>query len=329
MSPEVIAGPLVTGTVGPLIAAAFLLSILLWGLYKIRVTAMRKKEKMLEAELAARTRALQETRAQLILSEKMASLGQLTAGIAHEIRNPLNFVINFADLSRNLSKELRETIEKEKTALNGKNIKTIEEILDDLEQNVARINEHGKRIDGIVRGMLLHSRGKEGEFQVVDLNPLLEENTNLVYHSMRAQDQSFSVKIEKDFDPAAGRVDIIPQDFSRAFLNIVSNACYAANEKRKKNPIDYSPLVSIKTKNLDEKIEIAVEDNGGGIPPDEMDKIFKPFYTTKPVGTGTGLGLAIAHEIITKGHRGEIQVESKEGRFTRFTMTLPKTGKQS
>jgi len=267
---------------------------------------------------------LKETREQLMQSEKMASLGQLTAGIAHEIRNPLNFVINFADLSRSLTKELREKLEVEKAVLSREKVDALEEILNDLEQNVTRIDEHGRRIDSIVKGMLLHSRGKAGEFREVDLNPLLEENTNLVYHSMRALDQSFSVKMEKEFDPAIGQVKMVPQDFSRAFLNIVSNACYAVNEKRKKAPGDYSPQVTVSTKDLGEKIEICVRDNGNGIPPDEMDHIFTPFFTTKPVGGGTGLGLSIAHDIITKEHKGEIRVDSKEGEFARFTIILPR-----
>ena len=298
-----------------LIPVIFLLLLLIWALFKTRAAAQHKRE------LAQQ---LKDARDQLIQSEKMASLGQLTAGIAHEIRNPLNFVINFADLSRNLVKELREKLEAEKAVLSRKKVDALEEILNDLEQNVSRIDEHGKRIDSIVRGMLLHSRGKAGQFREVDLNPLLEENINLVYHSMRALDQSFSVKMEKDFNPTIGLVNIVPQDFSRAFLNILSNACYAVNEKRKKNPDDYSPQVIISTKDLGEKIEICVWDNGSGIPADEMDQIFTPFFTTKPVGGGTGLGLSIAHDIITKEHKGEIKVDSKEDEFTRFTIILPK-----
>lgn len=256
--------------------------------------------------------------------EKMASLGQLTAGIVHEIKNPLNFVINFAKLSLELSKELHREIKNATTSSNQDRKDIIEGIVNKLEQNITRISEHGSRIEGIIRVMLLHARGKEGEFQWVDLNKLIAENANLVYHSLRALEQSFSVKIETHFDETITKVWMVPQDFSRAFLNIASNACYAANEKKKISPAeDFLPSVSIKTKKLENKVEVRVWDNGSGIPKTELNKIFTPFYTTKPAGTGTGLGLSIAHEILTKEHKGKIEVQSKEGEFTEFIITIP------
>ncbi|UCH97568.1 MAG: two-component sensor histidine kinase [Candidatus Aminicenantes bacterium] len=259
---------------------------------------------------------LKETQQQLVQLERMASLGQLTAGIAHEIKNPLNFVINFADLSRDLVKELQKEIQPGK-------INTIKEILNQLEQNVEKIKDHGKRIDSIVKGMLLHSRGKQGEFQLVDLNALLEENTILVYHSMRALDRSFHLEIQTDFDETIGKIKIVPQDFSRAFLNIAINACYSVNEKRKKAPPGFSPLVLVKSRNLGENIQVRVWDNGSGIPDRDQDKIFTPFFTTKPAGTGTGLGLSIAYDLITGEHNGTLEFETREGESAEFIITIP------
>jgi signal transduction histidine kinase len=254
----------------------------------------------------------------------MASLGQLTAGIAHEIKNPLNFINNFAVLSHDLTADLRKELLAERDRVDKKRALEIEDILRDLEQNVAKINEHGKRADSIVRGMLLHSRGKAGERQNTDLNALLAEYTNLAYHGMRAQDNTFNVRIETDFDPTIGSVSIVPQDLSRAFLNIVNNACYAANEKRRTARNGFSPVVRVSARNLEDRVEIRIRDNGNGIPQTIREKIFNPFFTTKPAGVGTGLGLSLSYDIITQEHNGSIVVDTKEGEFTEFIVVIPR-----
>jgi ligand-binding sensor domain-containing protein/signal transduction histidine kinase len=299
--------------------------------YFYRMRTMKKRRAELENLVQVRTGELQktlnnlkETQNQLILSEKMASLGQLTAGIAHEIKNPLNFITNFSVLSHDLTKDLRKELAAERDRVDPKRAREIEDLLNDLEQNVSKINDHGKRADTIVRGMLLHSRGKSGERQQTDLNALLAEYTNLAYHGMRAQDQSFNVKIETDFDPSVGKVSVVPQDLSRAFLNIVNNACYAANDKRKTSKNGFAPVVRVSAKNLPECIEIRIRDNGNGIPDSIREKIFNPFFTTKPAGAGTGLGLSLSYDIITQEHKGEIKVDTKEGEYTEFVITLPR-----
>lgn len=299
-------------------------------IYFLRTRQLKNRTAELNAEVENRTRELQQTldhlkdaQNQLVLSEKMASLGQLTAGIAHEIKNPLNFITNFAVLSQDLTKELREQLLREREQVDPERAAEIKEILDDLEQNVGKINDHGKRADSIVRGMLLHSRGKAGERQQTDLNALLAEYTNLAYHGMRAQDQSFNIKIETELDPTVGRVSIVPQDLSRAFLNIVNNACYAANEKKRSQQNGFMPVVRVCTKNLGTKVEIRIRDNGTGIPQAVRDKIFNPFFTTKPAGIGTGLGLSLTYDTITQEHKGEITVDTKEGEFTEFIITIP------
>jgi ligand-binding sensor domain-containing protein/signal transduction histidine kinase len=299
-------------------------------IYLIRTRQLKTRAAELNAVVDKRTHELQETldhlkeaQNQLVLSEKMASLGQLTAGIAHEIKNPLNFITNFAVLSQDLTKELREQLLLERDQVNPERAAEIKEILDDLEQNVGKINDHGKRADSIVRGMLLHSRGKAGERQQTDLNALLSEYTNLAYHGMRAQDQSFNIKIETDFDPTVGKMSIVPQDLSRAFLNIVNNACYAANEKKRSQTNGFMPVVRVSTKNLGGTVEIRIRDNGIGIPKSALDKIFNPFFTTKPAGVGTGLGLSLTYDTITQEHKGQIKVETQEGEFTEFIITLP------
>jgi ligand-binding sensor domain-containing protein/signal transduction histidine kinase len=301
--------------------------------YLYRMRAMKKRREELEQQVKERTSEVQktldnlkETQNQLILSEKMASLGQLTAGIAHEIKNPLNFITNFAVLSHDLTQDLRKELAAERSHVDPARAKEIEEVLNDLEQNVNKINEHGKRADSIVRGMLLHSRGKAGERLETDLNALLTEYTNLAYHGMRAQDQSFNVKIETDLDPTIGRISVVPQDISRAFLNIVNNACYAANDKRKSAKNGFSPTVRVSARNMNDKVEIRIRDNGNGIPLAIREKVFNPFFTTKPAGVGTGLGLSLSYDIITHEHKGEISVDTREGEFTEFVITLPKDG---
>ncbi|MRR38125.1 serine/threonine protein kinase, partial [bacterium] len=261
----------------------------------------------------------------LILSEKMASLGQLTAGIAHEIKNPLNFITNFAVLSHDLTQDLKKELVAERKRVDPTRAQEIEELLNDLEQNVTKINEHGKRADSIVRGMLLHSRGKTGERQETDLNALLAEYANLAYHGMRAQDQTFNVKIETEFDPSIGKVSVVPQDLSRAFLNIVNNACYAANDKRKTAKNGFTPIVRVSARGVNGAVEIRIRDNGNGIPPAVREKIFNPFFTTKPAGVGTGLGLSLSYDIITQEHKGDIRVETQPGEYTEFIITIPRT----
>jgi signal transduction histidine kinase len=299
--------------------------------YFYRMRNMKKRREALEQQVRERTSELQktldnlkETQTQLILSEKMASLGQLTAGIAHEIKNPLNFITNFAALSHDLTQDLRKELAAERGRVDPARAQEIEEVLRDLEQNVNKINEHGKRADSIVRGMLLHSRGKAGERQEIDLNALLTEYTNLAYHGMRAQDQSFNVKIETDFDPTIGTVSVVPQDLSRAFLNIVNNACYAANDKRKNTRNGFTPTVRVSARNLQEKVEIRIRDNGNGIPEAIREKVFNPFFTTKPAGVGTGLGLSLSYDIIRQEHKGEIQLHTQEGEYTEFVILLPR-----
>ncbi|HEX9005796.1 MAG TPA: ATP-binding protein, partial [Bacteroidota bacterium] len=297
--------------------------------YFLRMRAVNKRKAELEQQVGERTVELQktvqnlkETQHQLILSEKMASLGQLTAGIAHEIKNPLNFITNFAVLSHDLVRDLRTELVAERGRVEPARAKEIGELLDDLEQNVGKINDHGRRADSIVRGMLLHSRGKPGERQETDLNALLAEYTSLAYHGMRAQDQSFNVKIETDFDPSVGKVRVVPQDLSRAFLNIVNNACYAAYDKRKAAGDSFTPTVRVSTRAVGGCIEIRIRDNGNGIPQVIRDKIFNPFFTTKPPGVGTGLGLSLTYDIITGEHKGQIAVDSREGEYTEFVITL-------
>jgi len=267
---------------------------------------------------------LKATQQQLITQEKLASLGALTAGIAHEMKNPLNFINNFAELSVDLMRELREGFEQQKEELEADARAELEETLRLLELNITKINEHGKRADNIVRNMLLHSRGETGERRPADLNAILDEYVMLAYHGMRGTDATFNIKIEKDYDSSIGRVEFFPQDLSRVFLNLVNNACYATHQKKKKLEEDYAPVLAVRTKNLGDRIEIRIRDNGPGIPPEVRDKIFTPFFTTKPTGEGTGLGLSISYDIIVQQHRGEINVETEEGKFTEFVIRLPR-----
>ena len=267
---------------------------------------------------------LKAAQAQLVQSEKMASLGQLTAGIAHEIKNPLNFVNNFAELTVDLTKELAEEIDHLKDKLDQKDVDYFMEIVGDIASNATKINEHGKRADSIVKGMLLHSRGKAGEVQPTDVNALLAEYVNLGYHGMRAQDSSFNLKIESDYDSSIGMINAVPQDLSRVFLNIINNSCYATNQKKKELKDAYFPILEVHTKNLDKKVEIRIRDNGTGIPQDVLDKVFNPFFTTKPAGQGTGLGLSLSFDIVVQEHKGEMRVDSKEGEYTEFVIIIPK-----
>ncbi|MBE0648685.1 MAG: HAMP domain-containing protein [Bacteroidales bacterium] len=274
-------------------------------------------------ELDSALQTLQAAQTQLVQSEKLASLGKLTAGIAHEIKNPLNFVNNFAELSSDLAKELQEELEKLKGQLDEKDLEYLLEIVGDLESNSQKIHNHGKRADSIIRGMLLHSRGKAGEMQPTDLNALLEEYVNLGYHGMRASDPGFNIKIESSYDPAVGIVDVIPQDLSRVFLNIINNACQATAQKKNEQKDSYFPLLSVSTKRIDDHVEVRIRDNGKGIPEEIRDKIFNPFFTTKAAGSGTGLGLSISFDIVVQGHGGQLIVESDPGEYTEFIIRIP------
>ena len=278
-------------------------------------------------ELEQKNQEIVKTQEQLIMQEKLASLGALTAGIAHEIKNPLNFVNNFAELSVELMQELREDLSAQRERMDEKMYKRVEDTIADLEHNSRKINEHGKRADSIVRGMLLHSRGKSGERISTDINQLLDEYVNLAYHGLRALDPSFNITIKTDYDKSVGMLDVVPQDLSRVFLNIVNNACYAANEKKKTAGPSFSPVLNISTRNLDRMIEIRIRDNGTGIPKDIVDKIFDPFFTTKPTGKGTGLGLSLSYDIVAKVHGGELRVETDPGNYTEFIIRLPRTSK--
>ncbi|TSA28317.1 MAG: HAMP domain-containing protein [Bacteroidetes bacterium] len=274
-------------------------------------------------ELDSAIQTLKAAQAQLIQSEKMASLGQLTAGIAHEIKNPLNFVNNFAELSTDLAREMKEELKKVSDRLEEKDVEYLLEIVGDLKSNSLKIHDHGKRADSIIRGMLLHSRGKKGEKQLTDLNALLEEYVNLGYHGMRASDPNFNIKIESSYDPGVGMMEVIPQDLSRVFLNIINNACQATAERKREQKESYFPVLSVTTRRDGDTVEIRIMDNAKGIPPDIIEKIFNPFFTTKAAGSGTGLGLSISYDIVVQEHGGTLKVESTPGEFTEFIIRIP------
>lgn len=265
---------------------------------------------------------LKSTQSQLIQSEKMASMGELASGIAHEIQNPLNFVNNFSEVSRELIEEVEEERAKNQES---RNEELVSEILGDLKENLSKINHHGRRAGDIVKGMLEHSRSTTGEKVTTDLNALAESYLRLSYHGLRAKDKSFNASFELNLDPKLPEVDIIPQDIGRVLMNLINNAFYAVNEYSKANESfleDYKPLISISTQSLGSKIQIAIKDNGAGIPDSIKDKIFQPFFTTKPTGQGTGLGLSLSYDIV-KAHGGELRVVSKEGEGTEFRVLLP------
>lgn len=270
-----------------------------------------------KAEIEEQNRLIKSTQAQLIQSEKMASLGELTAGIAHEIQNPLNFVNNFSEVSSELVAELNEEIEKG-------NAKDAKEIATDLKQNLEKINHHGKRAADIVKGMLQHSRSSTSQGELTDINVLCDEYLRLAFHGLRAKDKSFNAKFETNFDPSLPRMTVIPQDIGRVVLNLINNAFYAVSERlRQAQPEGgYEPRVTVSTKHLGNRIQISIRDNGTGIPGNVKEKIFQPFFTTKPTGQGTGLGLSLSYDIV-RAHGGDLTVETKEGEGTTFIITLP------
>jgi two-component system, NtrC family, sensor kinase len=284
-------------------------------------TLLRHQKEEINAQKVIAEKTLSElrsTQSQLIQSEKMASLGELTAGIAHEIQNPLNFVNNFSEVSNELMAEM-------KTELAAGNMELATEIADDITSNLEKINHHGKRAGDIVKGMLQHSRTSSGLKELTDINALCDEYLRLSYHGLRAKDKSFNAKFETDFDSSLPKINVIPQDIGRVILNLINNAFYAVNERlRQAQPHSrYDSLVKVSTKKLGDEIEIRVQDNGSGIPDAIKEKIFQPFFTTKPTGQGTGLGLSLAYDIVTKGHGGGLRVETKEGNGTTFTIVLP------
>ena len=286
----------------------------------------RNEEAIRDARDAAESafRELKTAQANLIQAEKMASLGQLTAGIAHEIKNPLNFVNNFAELSVDMLGELKQAIAPADAALTNDQRDEVDDVLATLTSNLEKINEHGKRADGIVKAMLEHSRGASGERRTVDINALADEALNLAYHGARAQDQSFNITLERDFGEGIAPIEVNPQDMTRVFLNLFSNGFYAAGKRARTTSPDFRPTLKFSTRNLGDTVEIRVRDNGTGIPADIRDKLFQPFFTTKPTGEGTGLGLSITYDIVTKQHGGTISVDSEVDEFTEFVVTLPR-----
>jgi signal transduction histidine kinase len=275
-------------------------------------------------DLAASLEDLRNTQDRLVQTQKLASLGQLTAGIAHEIKNPLNFVNNFSGVSSELIDELQDTLEA--SPLDDKARADMVDLADTLRSNLDKIVQHGRRADAIVKNMLLHSREGSGEHRPVDINALVEEGLNLAYHGARAEKQGFNINLEKSLDPAAGQADVFPQDITRVVLNLISNGFYAATRRKAEADSDgYEPTLMAATRSLGDRVEIKVRDNGMGIPPELREKIFHPFFTTKPAGEGTGLGLSISHDIIVKQHGGTIEVQSEIGKYTEFRIILPRT----
>jgi signal transduction histidine kinase len=270
-------------------------------------------------------RDLKAAQANLIQAEKMASLGQLTAGIAHEIKNPLNFVNNFAGLSVELLGELKETAAPALATLDETKRADVDDTIDLLTGNLEKIVEHGKRADHIVKSMLEHSRGGSGERREVDLNGVIEEALNLAYHGARAHDPGFNITLEREYAEGLKPIELAPQEMTRVFLNLFGNGFYAANKRARENGDDsFRPLLTVRTREEGDAVEVRVRDNGTGIPPEIKDKLFQPFFTTKPTGEGTGLGLSISYDIVTQQHGGTITVESEPGSYTEFTVRLPR-----
>jgi signal transduction histidine kinase len=282
------------------------------------IEELEQKRKAIEDSNEALQKSLNELKTAqslLIQAEKMASLGELTAGIAHEIQNPLNFVNNFSEVSKELLEEMLEEI------ANG-DMEEVNAIAQDVIQNLEKITHHGKRADGIVKGMLQHSRKNSGEKEATDINVLVDEYLRLAYHGLRSKDKSFNATLETKFDDAIGKLAIVPQDIGRVVLNLITNAFYACNEKKKLQIEGYNPIVTVKTKKTKDQIIISVADNGNGIPKAIQSKIFQPFFTTKPTGEGTGLGLSLSYDII-KAHGGELLLTTDEEKGTQFTIKLP------
>jgi signal transduction histidine kinase len=294
------------------------------GTAREQLTAAHDEEKRKGEALATALEELKKTQDRLLVQQKLASLGTLTAGIAHEIKNPLNFVTNFAEILRSLIGDLRASIASQKGVMDPDEVAFIEETLDDVGVNAAKIQEHGKRADDIVKGMLMHSRGQRGQIQPTNLNSLIPEYVKLAYHGLRAQDINFNVTIEEDYDPTIPVMNLVPHDLSRVILNIANNGAFAADQKAKRAGGNFKPTLRIATLNLDDHVEIRMRDNGDGIPEEIRQKIFEPFFTTKPAGSGTGLGLSMSYEIVVQQHGGQIRVESEPGQYAEFIIALPR-----
>jgi two-component system, NtrC family, sensor kinase len=289
----------------------------------VRLFKAEQQRTLQSWELTESLEELRNAQDRLVQTEKLASLGELTAGIAHEIKNPLNFVNNFSSVSIELIDELRGALAG--AQLDSKLRAEIGDLTDTLQANLDKVVQHGKRADAIVKNMLLHSREGSGEHRPVDVNAVVEESLNLAYHGARAEKQGFNITLERSYDPAAGDVDLFPQEITRVLLNLISNGFYAATKRKELvGNEDYKPTLAAVTKNLGDRVEIRIRDNGTGIPPEVKDKMFNPFYTTKPAGEGTGLGLSISHDIIVKQHAGTIAVDTEPGKFTEFRIVLPR-----
>jgi PAS domain S-box-containing protein len=292
------------------------------------ITERKRSEAEIRAARDAAEAAYRDLKAaqdSLIQAEKMASLGQLTAGIAHEIKNPLNFVNNFAEVSAGLLDELKETAAPAIAALGDEKRAEVDEVIGMLTGNLEKIAEHGRRADGIVKSMLEHSRGVSGERRLVDLNTLVDEALNLAYHGARAQDASFNITLERDYAPALKQIELAPHEITRVLLNMFGNGFYAATKRQRDGAEPgFGPVLRVKTRDLGDAVEIRIRDNGTGIPPENRDRLFQPFFTTKPTGEGTGLGLSISWDIVTTQHGGSIVVDSVVGEFTEFTVRLPR-----
>jgi signal transduction histidine kinase len=274
-------------------------------------------------DLSLSLEELRTAQDRLVQTEKLASLGQLTAGIAHEIKNPLNFVNNFSALSAELIDEMNDVLKD--TELDNKKREEIDELTHMLKGNLEKVVQHGKRADSIVKNMLLHSREGSGEHRPADINAIVEESLNLAYHGARAEKSGFNITLKRDLDPKAGMIDLYPQEITRVFLNLISNGFYAATKRREAGVDGFEPTLIATTKNLGSAVEIRIRDNGTGIPLEVKEKMFNPFFTTKPAGEGTGLGLSMSHDIVVKQHGGKIDVDTKPGSFTEFIITLPRT----
>src|SRR6202011_4725059 len=274
-------------------------------------------------ELSLSLEDLRTAQDRLVQTEKLASLGQLTAAIAHEIKNPLNFVNNFAALSGELIDELNDLLKD--ATLDDKTRREIDELTQLLKGNLEKVVQHGKRADSIVKNMLLHSREGSGEHRPVEINAIVEESLNLAYHGARAEKSGFNITLRRNLDPEAGLIDLYPQEITRVFLNLISNGFYAATKRKEAGEEGFEPTLSATTKSLGNKVEIRIRDNGIGIPLEVKEKMFNPFFTTKPAGEGTGLGLSMSHDIVVKQHGGKIDVHTEPGAFTEFIITLPRT----
>ncbi|MDQ6610638.1 MAG: ATP-binding protein, partial [Bacteroidota bacterium] len=286
-----------------------------------KVEKRTKELKKMNQELVTALENLKDTQDQLVQKEKMASLGELTAGIAHEIQNPLNFVNNFSDVNGEMTEELKQEINK--MPLPQPDKQSLISLADIIIENQLKISHHGRRADAIVKGMLQHSRLSTGKKEPTDINNLVEQYLRLSYHGLRAKDKSFNAGFTTNLDSTIGPLTIVPQDIGRVLLNLFNNAFYSVAEKKKQLNANFKPLVQVETKKIKDGIEIIVRDNGLGVPQKVIEKIFQPFFTTKPAGEGTGLGLSLSYDIITKGHGGELKLTTKEGEFAEFVIVLP------